>query len=80
MVFINHSVLEKAKDMPIVKYLYKILIILLIVKSGDGRSTVFMVGDTDQAIYTSLGGVAKNINEIKNQIRHMEIIADIICQ
>lgn len=40
-------------------------IISLIVKSGNGHSTIFLVGDADQAIYGSLGGVAKTLEEIR---------------
>lgn len=48
-------------------------IISLIVVAGKGKTSLFMVGDTDQAIYASLGGVAKNIQEIKNEINNMPI-------
>lgn len=48
-------------------------IILLIVKTGNGTSSVFMVGDTDQAIYGSLGGVAKDITEIRQELEKLEI-------
>lgn len=34
----------------------------------NGNSKVMFVGDTDQAIYTSLGGVAKNFEELKEEI------------
>lgn len=48
-------------------------IILLIVKTGNGTSSVFMVGDTDQAIYGSLGGVAKDITEIRQELEKITI-------
>jgi superfamily I DNA/RNA helicase len=48
-------------------------IICLIVKSGKGNTSLFLVGDIDQAIYASLGGVAKNIDEIKLEIDGMAI-------
>lgn len=43
-------------------------IISLIVKAGNGRTNLFMVGDTDQAIYASLGGVAKTLQEIQDEV------------
>lgn len=48
-------------------------IISLIIKAGNGNTSLFLVGDTDQAIYASLGGVAKNLNEIKSEIDNMPI-------
>ena len=48
-------------------------IISVIIKSGDGNTALFLVGDTDQAIYASLGGVAKNIDEISKEINNMTI-------
>lgn len=48
-------------------------IISLIIKSGKGNSSLFLVGDTDQAIYASLGGVAKSIEEIQTEIDNMSI-------
>jgi DNA helicase-2/ATP-dependent DNA helicase PcrA len=48
-------------------------IISSIVNAGSNTS-LFLVGDTDQAIYTSLGGVAKNIDEIKVEIKGKTII------
>lgn len=48
-------------------------IICQIVRVGQGRTSLFMVGDTDQAIYTSLGGVAKTIEEIKFELGGLEI-------
>lgn len=48
-------------------------IISSIVNAGSNTS-LFLVGDTDQAIYTSLGGVAKNIDEIKGEIKGETII------
>jgi superfamily I DNA/RNA helicase len=43
-------------------------IISLIIKTGNGKTSLFMVGDTDQAIYRSLGGVAKTLAEIQAEI------------
>ncbi len=43
-------------------------IICLIIKTGRTKTSLFLVGDTDQAIYASLGGVAKNMSEIKSEI------------
>lgn len=48
-------------------------IISLIIKAGNGKTSLFMVGDVDQAIYTSLGGVAKNLDEIKDELDNMPI-------
>lgn len=48
-------------------------IISVIIKAGKGNTSLFLVGDTDQAIYASLGGVAKNIEEIKLEIDGMPI-------
>jgi superfamily I DNA/RNA helicase len=49
-------------------------IISLIVKAGQGNTSLFLVGDTDQAIYASLGGVAKTLKEIKSEIDNMPIL------
>lgn len=43
-------------------------IISSIIVSGGGKSNLFLVGDTDQAIYASLGGVAKNLTEIQKEL------------
>lgn len=48
-------------------------IICKIIKSGKGISSLFLVGDTDQAIYAALGGIAKRINEIQSEIGEMPI-------
>ncbi|MDP1710002.1 MAG: ATP-dependent helicase [bacterium] len=48
-------------------------IISEIVKAGDGKTSLFLVGDIDQAIYASLGGVAKSINGIKAEVNNMPI-------
>ncbi|HAT76568.1 MAG TPA: ATP-dependent helicase, partial [Flavobacterium sp.] len=48
-------------------------IISLIIKAGKGNTSLFLVGDTDQAIYASLGGVAKSIDEIKSEIGNLPI-------
>ena len=42
--------------------------------NASSNTSLFLVGDTDQAIYTSLGGVAKNIDEIKVEIKGKTII------
>ena len=41
-------------------------IISTIIKAGNGNTSLFLVGDTDQAIYASLGGVAKSMVEIQS--------------
>lgn len=43
-------------------------IVSLIIKAGSQKCSLFLVGDTDQAIYQSLGGTAKSYEEIKNEI------------
>ncbi|MFA6424739.1 MAG: ATP-dependent helicase [Phycisphaerae bacterium] len=43
-------------------------IIAEIIKNGNGKANVFFTGDADQAVYGSLGGVAKSHNEIKGMI------------
>ena len=48
-------------------------IISTIIKAGNGNTSLFLVGDTDQAIYASLGGVAKSINEIQAELNGMPI-------
>ncbi len=48
-------------------------IISSIVKAGNGATSIFLVGDVDQAIYQSLGGVAKSLDEIKVEINHLPI-------
>ncbi len=48
-------------------------IICLIIRAGKGNTSLFLVGDTDQAIYASLGGIAKNIAEIESEIDNMAI-------
>ncbi|MEK3688272.1 ATP-dependent helicase [Paenibacillus sp. FSL R10-2736] len=39
-----------------------------IVKTGNGETNIVMVGDPDQAIYDTLGGVAKSVEEISMEI------------
>jgi superfamily I DNA/RNA helicase len=48
-------------------------IISLIIKAGQGKTSLFLVGDADQAIYASLGGVAKSIQEIRAEINNQTI-------
>lgn len=48
-------------------------IICSISKAENGKTKLFLVGDTDQAIYASLGGVAKNITEIQEELNGMPI-------
>ncbi|MCG3165633.1 MAG: ATP-dependent DNA helicase Rep [Bacteroidia bacterium] len=44
-----------------------------IIKAQNGKTLLFIVGDKDQAIYVSLGGVAKSLNEIKAQFGNIEM-------
>ena len=46
-----------------------------IMKAKTGKCHVFMVGDKDQAIYGSLGGVAKSIEDIQIQFGNLEMIS-----
>jgi DNA helicase-2/ATP-dependent DNA helicase PcrA len=48
-------------------------IISTIVKAGNGNTSLFLVGDTDQAIYASLGGVAKSMAEIQAELNGIQI-------
>lgn len=48
-------------------------IICTIIKAGNGKTSLFLVGDTDQAIYASLGGVAKSMEEIQAELNGMPI-------
>jgi len=48
-------------------------ILTLIVKAGRGNTNIIFVGDTDQAVYTSLGGVAKNYSEIQSELDGLPI-------
>ncbi|MGJ8548988.1 UvrD-helicase domain-containing protein [Winogradskyella wichelsiae] len=45
-----------------------------IMKAKTGQCTVFIVGDSDQAIYGSLGGVAKSLSEINTQFGNIGLI------
>jgi DNA helicase II / ATP-dependent DNA helicase PcrA len=45
-----------------------------IIKIKNGSTKIFMVGDIDQAIYGSLGGVAKSLEEIKSQFKIKNIL------
>jgi superfamily I DNA/RNA helicase len=45
-----------------------------IIKAKYGNCKMFMVGDADQAIYGSLGGVAKSIEEIQSQFGNVDFI------
>jgi DNA helicase-2/ATP-dependent DNA helicase PcrA len=48
-------------------------IICTIIKAGNGNTSLFLVGDTDQAIYASLGGVAKSMEEIQAELNGVPI-------
>jgi len=48
-------------------------IISSIITTGEGNSNLFLVGDTDQAIYASLGGVAKSLEEIQEELKTLPI-------
>ena len=49
-------------------------IIAEIIKIKDGAAKIFMVGDIDQAIYGSLGGKAKTLEEIRIQFKKENIL------
>ncbi|WP_437192502.1 UvrD-helicase domain-containing protein [Planctomicrobium sp. SH527] len=42
-------------------------ILASIVRASNGKSRLFIVGDKNQAIYSSLGGIAKTVNEIRHE-------------
>jgi len=44
-----------------------------IIAINESKTRLFMVGDKDQAIYDSLGGVAKDIDEIRTDFGNIEI-------
>ncbi|MDR0681601.1 MAG: ATP-dependent helicase [Dysgonamonadaceae bacterium] len=44
-----------------------------IITAKEGKTILFLVGDKDQAIYGSLGGVAKSLNEIKSEFENLNI-------
>ena len=44
-----------------------------IIKAGEGNTRIFLVGDPDQAIYGSLGGMAKSVEEIQDEIGGLHI-------
>lgn len=48
-------------------------IICTIVAAGKGKTRVMFVGDTDQAIYGSLGGIAKSIDNIRDELGGLPI-------
>jgi uvrD/REP helicase len=48
-------------------------IISTIIKSGKGNTSLFLVGDIDQAIYASLGGVAKSLDEIQTELENLPV-------
>lgn len=45
-----------------------------ILAEADGRSKLFLVGDPDQAIYGSLGGIPKSLYAIQKEIGNQEIV------
>jgi DNA helicase II / ATP-dependent DNA helicase PcrA len=44
-----------------------------IISANDGKTRIFFVGDEDQAIYGSLGGVAKSLAQIKAEFNGIDI-------
>lgn len=48
-------------------------IISTIIKAGNGNTALFLVGDIDQAIYASLGGVAKSLDEIQTELGNLPV-------
>ncbi len=45
-----------------------------IVRASNERSRVFIVGDKNQAIYASLGGMAKTIQEVKDEFARPKLL------
>ncbi|EFK35740.1 MULTISPECIES: UvrD-helicase domain-containing protein [Chryseobacterium] len=88
ILFYSYKILQDLPRIPqILSKLFKIIcideyqdtqdllyaIISTIVRAGNGETSAFFVGDTDQAIYSSLGGVAKNIEQIKEELNDLPI-------
>lgn len=48
-------------------------ILSYIMEAGQEETNIILIGDTDQAIYTSLGGVSKNIEEVKSEFNNFNI-------
>jgi len=48
-------------------------ILAKIINVAESKTLLFMVGDKDQAIYGSLGGIAKSIEEVRVQFGHIDI-------
>ena len=48
-------------------------ILSLIITANNGKTIMFFVGDKDQAIYGTLGGVAKSLEEIKQAFGNIDI-------
>ncbi|HMG84036.1 MAG TPA: ATP-dependent helicase [Ferruginibacter sp.] len=44
-----------------------------IITSVNGKTLLFLVGDKDQAIYGSLGGIAKSVEEISTEFGNLDI-------
>lgn len=44
-----------------------------IITASNGKTLLFLVGDKDQAIYGTLGGIAKSLEEIKDAFGNIEI-------
>lgn len=55
--------IDEYQDTPLLQY----SIFAKIMRAKSGKCKMFIVGDADQAIYSSLGGVAKTIDEIKHE-------------
>ncbi|MDR3625698.1 MAG: ATP-dependent helicase [Ignavibacteriaceae bacterium] len=73
----NYICVDEYQDIQQLQY----SILSEIIKCTDNSTNYFLVGDRDQAIYSSLGGIAKSFNEIKSefgnrQLFQMELIGN----
>ena len=49
-------------------------ILASIVRASNGSSRLFIVGDKNQAIYSSLGGIAKTVDEIRHEFGRSDLL------
>lgn len=65
----NYICIDEYQDIQELQY----AILSEIIKTADSTSKYFIVGDRDQAIYGSLGGIAKSFDEIKSEFGNKEL-------
>jgi len=66
----NHVCIDEYQDTQDLQF----GILSSIVRSSNGAARIFIVGDKNQAIYTSLGGIAKTIKEVKEEFDRPNIM------